>query len=164
MEPHAAQRDLYETIRLAMDQRVREEVAGKGLARSHITILDALLKLRQVCCDPRLVKLESARKRGAKGAASAKLERLLEMLPELLADGRRILLFLQFTSMLDLIKPELEGQGIPFVELTGETRDRETPVRRFQAGEVPLFLISLKAGGTGLNLTAADTVIHYDPW
>ncbi len=164
VEPLAAQRDLYETIRLAMDQRVREELARKGLARSHITILDALLKLRQVCCDPRLVKLESARKKVAKGAASAKLERLLEMLPELLADGRRILLFSQFTSMLDLIKPELEKQAIPFVELTGDTRDRDTPVRRFQSGEVPLFLISLKAGGTGLNLTAADTVIHYDPW
>nr|WP_247879166.1 DEAD/DEAH box helicase [Azospirillum brasilense] len=164
VEPHAAQRDLYETIRLAMDKRVREEVARKGLARSHITLLDALLKLRQVCCDPRLVKLESARRRVAKGAASAKLERLLEMLPALLEDGRRILLFSQFTSMLDLIEPELERLAIPFVALTGETRDRETPVRRFQAGEVPLFLISLKAGGTGLNLTAADTVIHYDPW
>ncbi|WP_042690717.1 DEAD/DEAH box helicase [Azospirillum sp. B506] len=164
VEPGDSQRDLYETIRLTMDKRVREEVARKGLARSHITILDALLKLRQVCCDPRLVKLESARKRVAKGAASAKLGRLLEMLPELLDDGRRILLFSQFTSMFDLMRPELERLGIPFVELTGDTRDRETPVRRFQAGEVPLFLISLKAGGTGLNLTAADTVIHYDPW
>ncbi|WP_376965132.1 DEAD/DEAH box helicase [Azospirillum sp. A26] len=164
VEPGDSQRDLYETIRLAMDKRVREEVALKGLARSHITILDALLKLRQVCCDPRLVKLETARKRVAKGASSAKLDRLLEMLPELLADGRRILLFSQFTSMFDLIRPELERLAIPFVELTGDTRDRETPIRRFQAGEVPLFLISLKAGGTGLNLTAADTVIHYDPW
>ncbi|BAI76700.1 SNF2 family DNA/RNA helicase (plasmid) [Azospirillum sp. B510] len=164
VEAGDSQRDLYETIRLTMDQRVREEVARKGLARSHITILDALLKLRQVCCDPRLVKLESARKRVAKGAASAKLDRLLEMLPELLADGRRILLFSQFTSMFDLMRPELERLAIPFVELTGDTRDRETPVNRFQAGEVPLFLISLKAGGTGLNLTAADTVIHYDPW
>jgi len=164
IEPQAAQRDLYETIRLAMDQRVREEIARKGLARSRITILDALLKLRQVCCDPCLVKLDSARKRVAKGAASAKLERLLDLLPSLLADGRRVLLFSQFTSMLDLIKPELDALGIAFVELTGDTRDRETPVRRFQAGEVPLFLISLKAGGTGLNLTAADTVIHYDPW
>jgi superfamily II DNA or RNA helicase len=164
VEPGDSQRDLYETIRLTMDKRVREEVALKGLARSHITILDALLKLRQVCCDPRLVKLESARKRVAKGAASAKLERLLEMLPELLADGRHILLFSQFTSMFDLIRPELDRLAIPFVELTGDSRDRETPIRRFQAGEVPLFLISLKAGGTGLNLTAADTVIHYDPW
>ncbi|WP_244561008.1 DEAD/DEAH box helicase [Azospirillum oryzae] len=164
VEPGGGQRDLYETIRLTMDQRVRDEVARKGLARSRIMILDALLKLRQVCCDPRLVKLESARKRVTKGAESAKLNRLLDMLPELLADGRRILLFSQFTSMLDLIKPELDRLSVPFVELTGETRDRETPVRRFQAGEVPLFLISLKAGGTGLNLTAADTVIHYDPW
>ncbi|KAA0578688.1 DEAD/DEAH box helicase [Azospirillum sp. Sh1] len=164
VEPGGGQRDLYETIRLTMDRRVRDEVARKGLARSRITILDALLKLRQVCCDPRLVKLESTRKRVAKGADSAKLDRLLDMLPELLADGRRILLFSQFTSMLDLIKPELDRLSIPFVELTGDTRDRETPVRRFQAGEVPLFLISLKAGGTGLNLTAADTVIHYDPW
>ncbi|GAB3130882.1 DEAD/DEAH box helicase [Novispirillum itersonii] len=164
VEPDGGQRDLYETIRLAMDERVRAEIACKGLARSRITILDALLKLRQVCCDPRLVKLEVARRRTAKGAPSAKLARLLEMLPGLLADGRRILLFSQFTSMLDLVKPELDTLGIAFVELTGDTKDRETPVRRFQAGEVPLFLISLKAGGTGLNLTAADTVIHYDPW
>ncbi|WP_149651460.1 DEAD/DEAH box helicase [Azospirillum argentinense] len=164
VEPGGAQRDLYETIRLAMDKRVREEIASKGLARSRITILDALLKLRQVCCDPRLVKLETARRRTAAGASSAKLARLMEMVPELLADGRRILLFSQFTSMLDLIKPELEERGIAFAELIGATKDRETPVRRFQAGSVPLFLISLKAGGTGLNLTAADTVIHYDPW
>ena len=82
------------------------------------------------------------------------------MLPE----GRRILLFSQFTSMLDLIKPRLDAAGIGFVELRGDTRDRAEPVRAFESGEVPLFLISLKAGGRGLNLTSADTVIHYDPW
>ena len=76
----------------------------------------------------------------------------------------RILLFSQFTSMLDLIKPALREAGIEFVELRGSTKDRAGPVARFQQSEVPLFLISLKAGGTGLNLTAADTVIHYDPW
>jgi SNF2 family DNA or RNA helicase len=86
------------------------------------------------------------------------------MLPQLVEDGRRILLFSQFTSMLDLIKPALAETGIEFVELRGDTTDRARPVARFQKGEVPLFLISLKAGGTGLNLTAADTVIHYDPW
>ena len=123
-------------------------------------MLDALLKLRQVCCDPRLVKLAAARKVGA----SAKLDHLMQMLPSLIEEGRRILLFSQFTSMLDLIEPELRRAGIDFVELRGDTRDRAAPVRRFQSGEVPLFLISLKAGGTGLNLTAADTVIHYDPW
>jgi SNF2 family DNA or RNA helicase len=139
---------------------VRDEVSRRGLARSRIVVLDALLKLRQVCCDPRLVKLPAA----AGVVESQKLDALLEMLESLIEDGRRVLLFSQFTSMLDLIKPELGKRKLDFVELRGDTRDRETPVRRFQALEVPLFLISLKAGGTGLNLTAADTVIHYDPW
>ena len=155
-----AQRDLYETIRLMMNEKVRRAIAEKGLERARIEVLDALLKLRQVCCDPRLVKLPAARK--VKG--SAKLHRLMEMLPELIAEGRRILLFSQFTSMLDLIRPELEKHKIDYVEITGKTKDRKIPVERFQAGDVPLFLISLKAGGSGLNLTAADTVIHYDPW
>jgi superfamily II DNA or RNA helicase len=154
------QRDLYETIRLAMHERVRAEVEKKGLARSHIVILDALLKLRQVCCDPRLVKLDRAKS----VKESAKLELLKELLPEMLSEGRRVLLFSQFTSMLDLIEPAVNALKIPFVRLDGSTANRETPVKKFQAGEVPLFLISLKAGGTGLNLTAADTVIHYDPW
>jgi superfamily II DNA or RNA helicase len=160
VELSGEQRDLYETIRLAMHARVREEVERKGLGRSRIVVLDALLKLRQVCCDPRLLKLPAA----ATVSESAKLEALMDMLASLIEDGRRILLFSQFTSMLDLIKPELLKRDIPFVELRGSTRDRETPVARFQAREVPLFLISLKAGGTGLNLTAADTIIHYDPW
>ena len=154
------QRDLYETVRLAMHERVRQEIAAKGFARSQIIILDALLKLRQVCCDPRLVKLTAAKR----VAGSAKLAQLMEMLPELIEDGRRVLLFSQFTSMLDLIRPEVERAGLAFVQLRGDTADRATPVARFQAGEVPLFLISLKAGGVGLNLTAADTVILYDPW
>ncbi|MDD3182336.1 MAG: DEAD/DEAH box helicase [Alphaproteobacteria bacterium] len=154
------QRDLYETVRHVMNDRVREEIAAKGLGRSQIVILDALLKLRQTCCDPRLVKLEAANK----VHSSAKLEELMDMLPMLIEEGRKILLFSQFTSMLDLIKPALKEAEIPYVELRGTTKDRVTPITRFQAGEVPLFLISLKAGGTGLNLTAADTVIHYDPW
>jgi SNF2 family DNA or RNA helicase len=86
------------------------------------------------------------------------------MLTELLDEGRRILLFSQFTSMLKLIEDELDRRGIAYVKLTGQTKDRETPIKSFQNGEVPLFLISLKAGGSGLNLTAADSVIHYDPW
>ncbi len=154
------QRELYETIRVTLHERVREQVAERSLAQSRIVVLDALLKLRQVCCDPRLVKLPSARL----VESSSKLEDLLEMVTEMIPEGRRILLFSQFTSMLDLIKPRMVEAGIPFVELRGDTRDRAEPVRAFQAGEVPLFLISLKAGGRGLNLTAADTVIHYDPW
>ena len=86
------------------------------------------------------------------------------MLEELLEEGRSILLFSQFTSMLALIEEDLVRRGIAYVKLTGQTKQRETPINRFQRGEVKLFLISLKAGGTGLNLTAADTVIHYDPW
>ena len=154
------QRELYESIRLSMHRQVREVVQEKGWARSRITVLDALLKLRQVCCDPRLLKLEQARA----VQQSAKLELLMELLPELVEEGRRILLFSQFTGMLGLIEEAVIRAGIEFVKLTGRTRDRARPVDRFQDGQVPLFLISLKAGGTGLNLTAADTVIHYDPW
>lgn len=161
VELAGAQRDLYETVRLAMHERVRREIAAHGFARSRIVILDALLKLRQVCCDPRLVKLAAT---GARAQPSAKLAHLLGMLAELAAEGRRVLLFSQFTAMLDLIRPELAAAGTGFVELTGGTVDRATPVARFQAGEAPVFLLSLKAGGVGLNLTAADTVILYDPW
>ncbi len=160
IELEGPQRDFYESIRLALDAKVQAEITAKGLARSHIVILDALLKLRQICCDARLVKLVAAK--GVK--RSAKLERLMEMLPELIEEGRRILLFSQFTAMLDLIQSELDNAKIGYVKLTGQTRDRQTPIDLFQAGTVPVFLISLKAGGTGLNLTAADTVIHYDPW
>ena len=160
VELGGAQRDLYEIIRLAMHEKVRREIANKGVARSHIIILEALLRLRQVCCDPRLIKSRPE----AQNAPSAKLSRLMEMLPELIAEGRRVLLFSQFTSMLDLIEGGLREREIDFVKLVGNTRDRASVVRKFQSGSVPLFLISLKAGGTGLNLTAADTVIHYDPW
>ena len=159
IELEKAQLANYESLRLLMQQRVRDEIARVGLLRSQIVFLDALLKLRQVCCDPRLVPQFEDR-----GSGSAKLARLLEMLPELLREGRRIILFSQFTSMLDLIKPELDALRVAYVEIRGETRDRETPVRQFQDGDVPLILVSLKAGGTGLNLTAADTIILYDPW
>ncbi|MES2036261.1 MAG: DEAD/DEAH box helicase, partial [Pseudomonadota bacterium] len=170
IELSGAQRDLYETVRLAMDEKVREEIAKKGVARSQIVILDALLKLRQVCCDPRLVKITGAKavkpaKSGKdKMPPSAKLEELLAMIDELLAEGRKILVFSQFTSMLALIAEALTEKQLRFAMLTGDTEHRGEVVRRFQEGDIPLFLISLKAGGVGLNLTAADTVIHYDPW
>jgi superfamily II DNA or RNA helicase len=154
------QRELYETIRVTMYEKVREQVAERSLSQSRIVVLDALLKLRQACCDPRLVKLPSAR--SIEG--SSKLDDLIDMVGEMIPEGRRILLFSQFTSMLDLIKPKLHAAGVKFVELRGSTIDRAEPVRAFEAGEVPLFLISLKAGGRGLNLVSADTVIHYDPW
>ncbi|MEF2551664.1 DEAD/DEAH box helicase [Aurantimonas sp. A2-1-M11] len=155
------QGDLYEAIRLSMHGRVRDAIAEKGFARSRIVVLEALLKLRQACCDPRLV--QHSGKAGTR-AASAKLERLMEITKELVAEGRKVLVFSQFTSMLDLIRPRLEAAGIGYAQLTGRTRRREDAVRAFQDGDVPVFLVSLKAGGTGLNLTAADTVILYDPW
>jgi SNF2 family DNA or RNA helicase len=154
------QRDFYDGIRLAMHRRVQEVIQRQGLARSQITVLDALLKLRQACCDPRLVE-DSAE---ARAIPSAKLDWLRTVLPELVAEGRRVLLFSQFTSMLRLIELTVAELGIEYCLLTGETQQRTELVERFQTGRVPLFLISLKAGGTGLNLTAADTVIHYDPW
>ncbi|MCU0779101.1 MAG: DEAD/DEAH box helicase [Akkermansiaceae bacterium] len=155
------QTDLYESVRAAMDARVRDAIADKGLAKSHIIVLDALLKLRQICCHPHLLKSEAAQR----VTESAKLEFLTgELLPQLIEEGRRILLFSQFTSMLELIEEHLELEDIPFLKLTGQTQERAKLVKKFQSGEIPIFLISLKAGGTGLNLTAADTVIHYDPW
>jgi superfamily II DNA or RNA helicase len=161
VEMETNQRAIYEAIRLSMHAKVQAAIAQKGLARSGIIILDALLKMRQACCDPRLLKLKTVAK---SKAGSAKLDRLMEMLSIMFAEGRRVLLFSQFTEMLALIQARLEEDGVDYVKLTGETKDRATPVKKFQGGEVPLFLISLKAGGVGLNLTAADTVIHYDPW
>ena len=175
------QRDVYEAIRLSMHARVSAAIADRGWARSRIIILDALLKLRQACCDPRLLKQAAegsgdrmadttektaARKpaRRTTDAGSAKLDRLDEMLVELLAEGRRILVFSQFTSMLSLIQERLAGRSIAYSLLTGKTRDREAAIRVFEEGAVSVFLVSLKAGGTGLNLVAADTVILYDPW
>ncbi|MDQ6950710.1 MAG: DEAD/DEAH box helicase [Mariprofundales bacterium] len=159
VEMEDAQQRLYESVRLAMQKKVRDSVATMGMQRSHIIVLDALLKMRQVCCDPRLLKQESAQK-----VPSAKLNLLRDMMPEMISEGRHILLFSQFTQMLKLIEAMCIELKISYVKLTGNTRDRVAPIETFQAGKVPLFLISLKAGGTGLNLTAADTVIHYDPW
>jgi SNF2 family DNA or RNA helicase len=124
---------------------VRDALNAQGLAKSQITILDALLKLRQVCCDPRLLKLGAA----SQVKQSAKLEQLLDMLPEMVAEGRKILLFSQFTQMLSLIEEELPRLGIPWVKLTGQSKNRDTIIDQFTSGQVPLFLISLKAGGGG---------------
>ncbi|MBB5022341.1 SNF2-related protein [Desulfurispira natronophila] len=154
------QRDLYESVRLAMDQQVRKAINQQGFNRSQITILDALLKLRQTCCDPRLVKLEQARS----VKQSAKMDLLMSLLQPMVAEERKILIFSQFTTMLGIIENELIECQIPYTKLTGQTRKRDEAIDRFQNGDARVFLIALKAGGTGLNLTAADTVIHYDPW
>ena len=157
---YAKQAALYESIRLTMEKKVRDAIAEKGLSRSHITILDALLKLRQTCCDPRTLPLKEAQKL----KESAKLDLLMELLPEQLEEGRRILIFSQFTRMITLIEDELDARKIAYSKLTGQTRKRDEAIELFKSGEVDVFLISLKAGGVGLNLTEADTVIIYDPW
>jgi superfamily II DNA or RNA helicase len=156
------QRQLYESVRLAADKQVKRALDRLGFAGARISILDAMLKLRQLCCDPLLLK------QGKLPATieRAKVERLREMLPELVEEGRRILLFSQFTEMLELIADELKLLALPYLMLTGDTpaAARGEVVGRFQAQQEPILLISLKAGGLGLNLTAADTVIHADPW
>lgn len=154
------QRSLYETLRVAMDSRVKKAIAQKGLNGSRITILDALLKLRQACCDPSLVKLEAARK----VSDSAKRTRLMMLLEELVAEGRKVLVFSQFVGMLKLLEQEIQARGWGYSMLTGKSKKREDLIKEFQEGDNQLFLISLKAGGVGLNLTTADTVVLYDPW
>ena len=160
VELHSDQKDLYETVRATMDKRVREAIAARGIEQSQIVFLDALLKLRQICCDPRLLPADFSD--GVK--SSAKLDFLKELLATLIEEGRRILIFSQFTTMLTLIEDHLLKERVAYLKLTGASKDRGRLVDQFQSGEFPVFLISLKAGGTGLNLTAADTVIHYDPW
>ncbi len=160
IELHTAQKDLYETVRATMNKRVREAIAARGGGDFQMVFLDALLKLRQICCDPRLLPDEFSNTIHE----SAKLDFLTELLAVLIEEGRRILIFSQFTTMLALIEAHLVKEKIPYLKLTGASKDRGKLVEDFQTGKIPLFLISLKAGGTGLNLTAADTVIHYDPW
>ncbi len=162
-----AQRALYESVRLACDEQVRRVLARQKFAGATVSILDALLRLRQVCNDPRLLHAPGpAEQVAADSALSAKIGWLRATLPTLVAEGRQILLFSQFTRMLRLVEPELQALGLTWLTLTGDTptAQRGARVAQFQAGAAPIFLVSLKAGGVGLNLTAADTVIHLDPW
>jgi superfamily II DNA or RNA helicase len=154
------QRDLYESIRLAADSEVRCAINERGLSASRIAILDALMKLRQVCCDPRIVSVEGARR----VKRSAKYDLFFDLMEAELSEKRKVLVFSQFTAMLGLLSKGLETRDVPHFVLTGQTKERQVLVDRFEAGETQVFLISLKAGGTGLNLVSAETVIHYDPW
>lgn len=157
-----SQRDLYESVRVAADKQVRRVLQNRGFTGSHVTIMDALLRLRQVCCDPNLLKVEKAQKI----VERAKIEMLRDMLPALVNEGRRVLIFSQFTEMLALIEIEADALQLPWLSLTGKTppAQRGAVVAQFQNKAVPILLVSLKAGGVGLNLTAADVVILVDPW
>lgn len=152
------EKDRYETVRSTMDKHVRQALAIRG-QEAQIVFLDALLKLRQICCHPSLGADASD-----KNASSAKFSYLTDLLQTLKAEQRKVLVFSQFTSMLDIIEKHLIEQNTSYLKLTGASKNRQDLVERFQAGEAEVFLISLKAGGTGLTLTHADTVIHYDPW
>ena len=157
------QKDLYETVRSAMDKQVRQAIVARG-GEAQIVFLDALLKLRQICCHPSLLNYNSQSMQDAAKAESAKMLYLIDLLVTLRKEGHRVLIFSQFTSMLAIIEDYLIQQEVSYLILTGATKDRQSLVERFQGGEGEVFLISLKAGGTGLTLTGADTVIHYDPW
>jgi superfamily II DNA or RNA helicase len=149
---------VYESNRLIASKDVQEAIATKGFKQAQLTILAALGRLRQICDDPRLLAHPKST------AGSGKREALMDMVPSMVESGRKILLFSQYTTMLDLIAEDLKAAGLDYVRIDGDTKDRATPVEAFQAGKVPIFLLSLKAGGTGLNLTAADVVILFDPW
>ena len=153
------QRELYSQLSDTTRRQLSELAGGTDRNRARMTMLTALLRLRQACCDVRLLRPESD---GTE--ASGKVEMLRELLAESLDGGHRVLVFSQFATMLRLLRETLTADGIAVCHLDGQTKNRGAEVDRFQAGEAPVFLISLKAGGTGLNLTAADTVIHFDPW
>jgi superfamily II DNA or RNA helicase len=153
----------YEAVRQAAITGLRQPPdptqGGGRMGNRRMQVLTALTRLRQAACHPALLP------GGPPDADSAKLDRLLELLPPLIESGHKALVFSQWTSLLDLVEPRLLRAGIPFLRLDGSTRDRSTVVEHFQSsGGPPIFLISLKAGGTGLNLTAADHVFHLDPW
>jgi SNF2 family DNA or RNA helicase len=156
----AEQHEVYQQLLESSRQEISNAVGQQGLQKSRMIILTALLRLRQVCCDLRLLKLE-----GAKENNSGKVDLFGELLQEVIDGGHRVLVFSQFTEMLGLLKEQLASQNIEYTYLDGSTRDRAQVVQDFQTRpNIPVFLISLKAGGVGLNLTAADTVIHFDPW
>ena len=155
------QRDFYLQVLDSTKEELFKSIEQNGLEKSRLSIFSALLRLRQICCHPRLYDKNNVKNI----MKSGKFEKLKGMLEEIIDEGHRILLFSQFVDMLDIIKAWLEREGIPYEYLTGKTKDRQGAVERFNSTpSIPIFLISLKAGGTGLNLTGADYVIHYDPW
>ncbi len=158
------QRDVYDRILEASRNEVTDSVHEFGFEKSRMLILTVLLRLRQVCCH--LSLLDSGRGRPRKyDAPSSKLEQLNELLRTSIGEGHRVLIFSQFVQMLHILRREFERTGVRFCYLDGTTKDRMTEVSRFNSDpSIPVFLISLKAGGSGLNLTGADEVIHFDPW
>ena len=155
------QRDFYLQVLDSTKEELFKSIEQNGLEKSRLSIFAALLRMRQICCHPRLYDKNNVKN----VISSGKFEKLKAMLEEIIAEKHRILLFSQFVDMLDIVKAWLDKSGIKYEYLTGKTKDRQGAVERFNNDPtIPIFLISLKAGGTGLNLTGADYVIHYDPW
>lgn len=157
------QMELYASLAKKLKEQVLRDVDEKGIAKSQMSILDALLKLRQICCHPRLLKLDMPGV--STNLPSGKFETFKDLVTGIIEDGHKVLVFSQFVQMLHIIRSWLSMNKIPFAYLDGTSKDRFEQVENFNNNpDIPIFLISLKAGGTGLNLTAADYVIHYDPW
>lgn len=157
------QLDLYASLAKKLKEEVLRTVDEKGMAKSQMSILDALLKLRQICCHPRLLKLNIPGMNP--NLPSGKFEAFKDLITEIVDEGHKVLIFSQFVQMLHIIRSWLEMSNMSFAYLDGSSKDRMEQVDRFNSDpKIPIFLISLKAGGTGLNLTAADYVVHYDPW
>jgi SNF2 family DNA or RNA helicase len=155
----AGERRRYDQLRRYYSSALKNRIESQGLAKAKIQVLEALLRLRQAACHPGLLD-EKLRDR-----SSAKLDLLLQQLEDVAAEERKALVFSQFTSLLKILRPKLEERELVYEYLDGRTRDRAGRVRRFQEDPAcPLFLISLKAGGLGLNLTAAEYVFLLDPW
>jgi superfamily II DNA or RNA helicase len=152
------QKDIYDVVRVAARSDVQAALAQGGHAT--MQVLEALLRMRQACCDPHLLPGDVG-----EGAPAAKLDRLEEILVEVVSENHKVLVFSQWTGLLDRVELRLKSLNVDWVRLDGSTRDRQDVVDRFQSDDgPPVFLLSLKAGGFGLNLTAADYVVHLDPW
>ena len=160
IELDTEQRHFYDELKRETQQALQAQLESNegNTGTKQMAALNAILRLRQACCDPSLLPQAEA------GLPSAKKEACIEMITSLVEQKRSILVFSQFTQMLNLLKEALDQRSIDNLSLCGSTRNRAQVVADFQQGKAPVFLISLKAGGTGLNLTRADTVIHYDPW
>ncbi|WP_031482133.1 DEAD/DEAH box helicase [Maridesulfovibrio frigidus] len=157
------QRDLYNALAKRLRDQVLKDVDQKGMAKSQMSILDALLKLRQICCHPRLLKLDMPG--FSTNLPSGKFDAFKDLIFDVVEGGHKVLVFSQFVQMLHIIRSWLTIKELPFTYLDGSSKDRFEQVDKFNdSPDIPIFLISLKAGGTGLNLTSADYVIHYDPW
>jgi len=156
----AAQRKVYDTVRLAAREDVQRALTDRPGGGAALQVLEALLRMRQACCDPALLPGEVG-----EGVDATKLDRLEDLLVEVVLEDHKALVFSQWTGLLDRVELRLKKLGIEWVRLDGSTRDRQAVIERFQSDDgPPVFLLSLKAGGTGLNLTAADYVVHLDPW